>query len=492
MLYISDIMKKELVESRENKIKWLKENGISLYPNRYDKTGDIAEIKEKFEKEGKEFKTKTAGRLMLVRMHGKAGFADIRDHSDKMQIYVRQDFVGEEGLAVFKNMDIGDIIGVEGEVFKTRTEEVTIKVEKLHLLSKSLLPLPEKFHGLKDIELRYRKRYLDLIMNSDVRDIFKTRSKVVSTIRKVLTDRDFFEVETPMMQPIYGGASAKPFVTHHNTLDMKLFLRIAPELYLKRLIVGGFERVFEINRNFRNEGISNKHNPEFTMLELYQAYSDYNGMMFLCKEIIETVVKEIKGSTTFEYQGQKIDVGGEWKSLSLIDSVKEICGKDFREINKKEAKEIANELKVETDNESSKWDILDKIFSEKVEPNLIQPTFITDYPKAISPLAKSKPDDPDTVERFEPYICGMEIGNAFSELNDPEEQKKRFEEQRNTGEKPDDGSESYPVDYDYVEALSYGMPPTGGMGIGIDRLVILLADVPTIRDVILFPLMKQK
>lgn len=480
----------DLKKGRRDKLDEIKKAGINPYPNFYQVDIKASGIKENFaDLEKSQKKIRTAGRLMLVRMHGKAGFAHIKDETGMIQIYVKLDFVGENGFDLFKKLDIGDIIGVEGVVFKTHTEEITVKVEALDLLSKSLLPLPEKWHGLQDVEIRYRQRYLDLIMNDDVKKNFQTRSRTIHLIRMFLIERGFLEVETPMMQPVYGGAYARPFTTHHNTLDLDLYLRIAPELYLKRLITGGLDKVFELNRNFRNEGISTRHNPEFTMLELYQAYADYNVMMDLCEDLVNFVISQIKGSLTVEYQDQKLDFKKPWKRLAFLEAIKESTGIDFTKIkDAKQASEQAKGIGIEVQKGMSKWEIAQSIFEGKVEENLIQPVFIIDYPKELSPLAKGKKEDPELVERFEPYIAAREIGNAFSELNDPDEQARRFKEQV---EKRKKGNlEAHPMDEDYITALQYGMPPTGGLGVGIDRLIMILINTNSIRDTILFPLLK--
>ncbi len=483
------------VDLREVKLKKLEElqkEGINPYPNRVEVTHKASEVKENFEKLEKDgTKVKIAGRLMLIRLHGKAGFANIKDETGMIQIYVRKDFVGEENLKIFKKFDVGDIIQVEGDVFKTHTGEITIKVEKFMLLAKSLLPLPEKWHGLQDLETRYRQRYLDLIMNDDVKQNFRIRSKAIQIIRSYLYEKGFLEVETPMMQPVYGGAYARPFITHHNALDMTLYLRIAPELYLKRLIVGGFEKVFELNRNFRNEGISTRHNPEFTMMELYQAYADYNDMMNICEDLICRVVEKIKGSLEIDYQEYKLDFTRPWRKIKFIDAIKNETGIDFNNIkNAEEAYKAAEKLNIELEKDMSKWEIANEIFETFVEEKLIQPTFIIDYPKELSPLAKEIPGNPEFVERFEPYIAGREIGNAFTELNDPLEQRKRFEEQVEKRKKGN--MEAHPMDTDYITALEYGMPPTGGLGIGIDRVIMILINTNSIRDTILFPLLRPK
>ncbi len=483
----------DLKNVKIEKLKKLKEKNIDPYPRIYKVTHKAAKMIEDFSKlEKDKTKVKAAGRLMLMRMHGKAGFCHIKDDTGMIQIYVRLDFIGEEKLKIFKLLDIGDIIGVEGEIFKTHTDEITIKVENFTLLSKSLLPLPEKWHGLSDIEARYRQRYLDLIMNDDIKKNFRIRSSAIRFIRNFLQDKGFLEVETPMMQPIYGGAAARPFVTHHNTLDMDLYMRIAPELYLKRLLVGGFEKVFELNRNFRNEGISTKHNPEFTMMELYQAYADYNDMMDINEDLICSLVKEIKGSEEIEYQGGKLNFKKPWARMTYLEAVKKYTDVDFTNIkDEKEARDAAKKAGASIkDDKKSKWEIITEVFEQKVEEKLIQPTFIFDFPKEISPLTKSKPDDPQLAERFESFIAGREVSNAFSELNDPIEQKERFEaqvEKRKAGDK-----EAHPMDTDYITALEYGMPPAGGLGIGIDRIIMILIDTASIRDTILFPLLRKK
>lgn len=477
---------------RLKKLEAMGKKNISVYPNSYQITHKAKEIKEKStELEKNKTKVNIAGRLMLNRLHGKAGFAHIKDDTDSIQIYVKLDFIGEEKFDLFKMIDVGDILGIEGEVFVTRTGEITVKVDDFTLLAKSLLPLPEKWHGLSDIELRYRQRYVDLIMNDDVRESFRIRSRATQLIRSYLTEKGFLEVETPMMQPVYGGAAARPFITHHNTLDMDLYLRIAPELYLKRLIVGGFGKVFEMNRNFRNEGISTRHNPEFTMMELYQAYADYNDMMEICEDLICYLVQEIRGTLEIEYQDEKLNFSKPWKRITYLDAVKEYAGVDAAKIDTVEqARKEADKLGLEPDKKLSKWGIINKIFEEKVESHLNQPIFIIDYPKELSPLAKQKPDNPELVERFEPYIAGREVGNAFSELNDPVEQRKRFEDQLEKRKKGD--LEAHPMDMDFLTALEYGMPPTGGLGIGVDRIIMVLINTNSIRDTILFPLLKPR
>lgn len=480
----------DLMLQRREKLEQLIQKGIKPYGKKYEVTHHAVEIENNFEQlEGKE--VSLAGRIMAIRTHGKACFADLMDMTGKIQLYVKFDEVGEENYNLFNDFDIGDIIGVTGEVFKTRRGQISVKVSSFRFLAKSLRPLPEKWHGLKDKELRYRQRYLDLIVNPEVKETFILRSKIIREIRNYLVKRGFLEVETPMMHPIPGGTSARPFITHHNTLDMDLYMRIAPELYLKRLIVGGFEKVFEINRNFRNEGMSYKHNPEFTMMELYQAQADYHDMMDLTEDMISTVARKVLGTTKITYQGEEIDLTPPWKRMTMVDAVREYTGIDFNEIETaEEARNAATRLGIEVEAGVEKGKILNEIFEERVEEKLIQPTFIMDYPIEISPLAMKIDGNPDFTYRFEPFIYGWEIGNAFTELNDPIDQKERFEEQVKQRAQGDE--EAHMMDEDYVRALEYGMPPTGGLGIGIDRLVMLLTDSPSIRDVILFPTMRPE
>ncbi|SHF50070.1 lysine--tRNA ligase [Caloramator proteoclasticus] len=484
----------ELIRQRIQKLEELKEKGQDPFEIvKYDRTHTSKQIKDNYE----ELENKTvrvAGRLMSKRIHGKAGFSDIHDRYGKLQLYVKIDNVGEEKLKFFKSLDLGDIIGVEGEVFKTKTGEITVLVKDFTLLTKSLRPLPEKWHGLKDPDLRYRQRYVDLIVNDNVRDTFIKRTQIIKAIRKFLDDRDYIEVETPILSPIAGGAAARPFITHHNALDIDMYLRIATELYLKRLIVGGFERVYEIGKNFRNEGIDVRHNPEFTAIELYQAYADYNDMMELTEQLVEFICKEVLGTTKVTYQGTEIDFKAPWDRITMKDAVKKYAGVDFDSIQSdEEAREIAKKMKVEDElkkelKDCNKADILVALFETYAEKHLIQPTFVLDYPVEVSPLTKKKPDDPAFTERFEAYVFGREIANAYSELNDPIDQKERFLQQLRERELGDD--EAYMMDDDFINALEIGMPPTGGLGIGIDRLIMFLTDSYSIRDVILFPTMK--
>lgn len=449
------------------------------------------EIKAQYDElEGKD--VIIAGRIMTWRDMGKANFIDIQDRNGRIQAYVRMNDVGEDVFKEFKTWDIGDIVEIKGFVFKTKTGEISVHAKELRLLSKSLLPLPEKFHGLTDTDTRYRKRYLDMIMNPDVKETFIKRSKIISSIRAYLDNLGFIEVETPMLNVIAGGAAARPFITHHNTLDMDMYLRIATELYLKRLIVGGMERVYEIGRNFRNEGMDVRHNPEFTCIELYQAFTDYHGMMDIAENLIRNAAKEVCDSLHIVFNGTEVDLETPFARMTMIDAVKKYSGVDFAEFmsDNDKAVEIAKEKGIEIENGKATWgDILNSFFEEFVEGNLVQPTFIMDYPVEISPLTKRKPDCPVLTERFELFILGGEYGNAYSELNDPIDQMSRFEAQMKLREAGDD--EANMIDHDFVTALEYGMPPTGGLGIGIDRLVMLLTDSYSIRDVLLFPTMKS-
>lgn len=479
----------EILRLRREKLAALKEAGNDPYTiTKYDFDNDSVNIKSNFE--GWEGKTvRLAGRIIARRIMGKASFVGLSDCSGKIQLYVRRDDVGEDVYAAFKKWDIGDIIGVEGFVFKTQTEEISVHATSIKLLSKSLIPLPEKFHGLKDTDTRYRQRYVDLIVNPEVKDTFTKRSMIIKEVRNYLDSKGFLEVDTPILLPLEIGASARSFKTHHNTLDIDMYLRIETELYLKRLIVGGMHRVYEVGRIFRNEGMDTKHNPEFTTVELYQAFTDYYGMMDLVEELYKMLAEKICGSTTITYQGKKIDMS-HWERLTMVEAVKKYSGCDYNDWKTDEdARACAKEHHVEVPENATKGTVLAEFFDAFVEENLIQPTFIYDYPVENSPLAKRKPEDPAFTERFEYFINATEFGNAFSELNDPIDQKERFERQV-AAKKAEDPDSKAEVDYDYVTALEYGMPPTGGLGFGIDRLVMLLTDSASIRDVLLFPTMK--
>ncbi len=478
----------EQMQVRINKMKELESKGIDPFGHRFERTHTSKQIIDNFDSlEGQE--ASVAGRVMAIRGHGKASFVVLADKEGQIQIYVRMDEVGEEQYDIFRLWDIGDIVGVRGEIFRTHRGEISIKAKELTFLTKGLRPLPEKFHGLKDVELRYRQRYVDLIVNPDVKQTFIARSKIIRAIRNWLDAKGFLEVETPVLHNIAGGAAARPFITHHNTLDMPLYMRIALELHLKRLIVGGLEKVYEIGRVFRNEGIDIKHNPEFTLLELYQAYSDYNGMMELTENMVSDVAREILGSDTVTYQGEEICLKAPWRRITMFDAIKEHTGYDFNEITTDEAaRAAAQEAGLDVEKDADRGNIINLFFEEKVEDKLIQPTFVMDYPIEISPLVKRKHDDPRLVYRFEGYIFGRELCNAYSELNDPIDQRERFAKQMELRAKGDE--EANETDEDFLRALEYGMPPTGGLGIGIDRLVMFLTDAASIRDVILFPTMK--
>jgi len=457
----------DLLKQRHDRIAQIEALGFAAYGQRFDFTHTIPDILRDYSAKTAEeleprVKVRIAGRIQTVRRMGKAGFMHLLQNGEKLQIYIRRDAVGERDYALWDLLDIGDIVGVEGYLFRTRTGELSVHAEHLFFLAKTLLNMPEKWHGLEDVEMRYRQRYLDLISNPDSRKVFITRSKTIASFRRQLEARGYLEVETPMMQPLYGGAAARPFTTHHNTLDIDLYLRIAPELYLKRLVVGGFERVYEINRNFRNEGISTHHNPEFTMLEFYQAYTDYRGMMDLSAELLKQAAIDATGSAVVEYDGQQLDFGN-IRCMTMREIVGDPALAGYALVNK---------------------------FEAEFEQTLIQPTIVYDYPVEVSPLSKNKPGDPGFVERFEIYAAGMEIGNAFTELNDPQEQRRRFEMQLEERAKGDD--EAHQMDEDYVRALCYGMPPAGGEGLGIDRIVMLFSNSKSIRDVILFPLLRPE
>ncbi len=484
----------ELLQIRRDKLDALREAGKDPFEiTKYNVTAYSGDIKASFvdPPEGEESTTvvSIAGRIMSKRGMGKASFADLQDKQGRIQLYVRKDMVGEDAYSDFKKWDIGDIIGVEGIVFRTHMGEISVRATSVVLLAKSLLPLPEKFHGLKDPELRYRQRYVDLIVNPEVKDTFVKRSMIIKEIRSLLDEEDFLEVETPMLNTIAGGASARPFVTHHNALNIDMYMRIALELYLKRLIIGGFDRVYEIGRVFRNEGMDPRHNPEFTLLELYQAYTNLDGMMDITEKMFRRCAEKVNGSTTVEFDGHEIDLGKPFERITMTDAVKKYSGVDFDEIHDLEAaRRVAKEHGVEFEERHKKGDILAAFFDEFVEENLIQPTFITEYPIEVSPLTKKDPEKPGMTQRFELFIAGREHANAYSELNDPIDQRERFMAQVALREAGDDEAEH--LDEDFLTAMEYGMPPTGGLGVGIDRMVQLLTGNYSIRDVLLFPTMK--
>ena len=480
----------ELRKVRLEKMEELKSLGLDPFGHRFERNAFTKPIVDEFE-QWENQTARVAGRIMSKRRHGKAGFAHLQDISGRIQLYFRADDLGEAQYDLYKKMDMGDLVGIEGQVFKTQKGEISIHVSDLVYLSKSLHPLPEKWHGLKDVELRYRQRYVDLIVNPEVKEVFIKRSQVVKEIRNYLDSKGFLEVETPMMQPIPGGATARPFITHHNALDTDLYLRVAPELYLKRLLVGGLEKVYEINRNFRNEGVSTRHNPEFTMLELYQAYADYEDMMELTEELISRAAFKVNGSMQVEFEGQIIDFSTPWKRVQMLDAIKEHTGLDFRTISDDEtARTQARSLGLEVDDTASRGEIINEVFEARVEEQLIQPTFVYGHPVEISPLAKRNREHPELTDRFEVFIMQREIANAFSELNDPIDQKQRFMKQ--AAKRAGGDAEAHMMDEDYIAALEYGMPPAGGLGIGIDRLVMLITGSPSIRDVILFPTLRPR
>lgn len=480
----------EQMQVRIDKMHKIEEHGWKPFGYRFLYTHRAADIAAQFDElSEKETEVKMAGRIMAIRGHGKTCFMDMQDKTGRIQVYVRKDVIGEENYALIKLMDIGDTVGITGTAFRTHMGELSIKANSVEMLSKSLRPLPEKWHGLKDVETRYRQRYVDLIVNPEVRDTFVKRSQIIRSVREVLDSHDFLEVETPILNTIAGGAAARPFISYHNALDMQVYMRIAPELYLKRLIVGGMDRVYEMGRVFRNEGIDNRHNPEFTSVEIYQAFADYRDMMDLTEEVVVKTAEKVLGTITINYEGTTIELASPWKRMSMIEAVKEYSGKDFTNVTDlEEARAIAKELNVAIEPSFGIGKIINACFEEYVEDKLIQPTFITGHPKEISPLAKSNPENPEITDRFEAYIYGREICNGFTELNDPIDQKERFLKQ--VEERANGDEEANMMDEDFVNALEYGLPPTGGLGIGIDRLVMFLTNSSTIRDVLFFPTMK--
>jgi lysyl-tRNA synthetase class 2 len=500
---MSETRESDLLAQRRHNFEELERLGVEPYPVSFERTHGISELVETFgartgeELEAGQHHTTTAGRILAIRSFGKANFLAVSDGRSKIQVYIRKDSLSERDFAIFKLLDFGDFVGVSGRLFRTKTNELTIWASRLEFLAKCFIPLPEKWHGLHDIETRYRQRYLDLIVNPDSRRVFEVRSRVLAALRSFLNARGYLEVETPMMQPIAGGALARPFLTHHNALDMQLFLRIAPELYLKRLTVGGIERVYEINRNFRNEGISTQHNPEFTMLEFYQAYSDYEELMGMTEEMLSAVAREAIGTDRIRFGEHDLSLAPPYRRVSLRDGAAEAASARLGSPveasalrDRSAAADVARRLGVPVEEAWGAGRITTDIFERLYEDRLVQPTFVYDFPTEVSPLSKQKPGEPDTVERFELYIGGFEIANAFSELNDPAEQRRRFEAQilsRAAG-----NLEAHVMDDDYIRALEYGMPPAGGEGVGIDRLVMLLTNSPSIRDVILFPLMRPR
>ena len=487
----------EQAEVRKQKLAKLKDSGAVVYPNDFKPTHSASEIVARYGAASDEDLNaapgdiRIAGRVMAMRRMGKASFFHLQDRRGRLQVYVQQNKLGEDGYALFRSLDLGDIVGVSGRLFRTRTKELTLDVDGLRLLAKCLRPLPEKWHGLADIEARYRQRYLDLMVNADVREVFAKRSRIIRLLRRFFEERDFLEVETPMMQSIPGGAAARPFITHHNTLDMELYLRVAPELFLKRLLVGGFERVFELNRNFRNEGISVRHNPEFIMLEFYQAYATFDDLMQLTEELFVSLAKEIAGSLTLSYGDHRVDLTPPWRRLTIPEAIMVHGGAAENDVRSLEGlHNFAKRKGVHVDSSAPYGNALVEVFEKVAEPQLIQPTFVTGYPIEVSPLARKNDQNPALVDRFELYIAGRELANAFSELNDPADQRQRFLEQMEARKAGDDTVN--PIDDEYVRALEYGMPPAAGQGVGIDRLVMLLTNSQSIRDVILFPLLRSR
>ena len=480
------------MEQRREKLEEIRQLGVEPYPYKYSPTHTTEEIREQFAEVGDQpdetNSVRVAGRIMTRRDHGKSGFAHLQDGSGRLQIYVRQNAVGTEAYEIYRKLDVGDVIGVDGPVFRTRTGELTVLANAVDLLAKSLRSPPEKWHGLQNKETRYRQRYADLMMNPDVKQVFINRTRMIQAVREYLNQDGFIEVETPILQPVYGGATARPFTTHHNALDMPLYLRIANELYLKRLIVGGFDRVYEFSRDFRNEGIDHDHSPEFTMIELYQAYADYEDMMCLTENLLAHTAQTVLGTTQITYKGESISLDPPWRRLTMIESIEEEAGLDVSALSDEALRNAAVDAGVELEGAVPRGKLIAELFEAHVEPNLVQPTFIYDYPIEISPFAKKKRGSEGFVERFEFFIARMEMGNAFSELNDPIDQRERFIEGAKKGEDED----ALMIDEDYLRALEYGMPPTGGLGFGIDRLAMLLTDQTSIRDVILFPQMRPE
>ncbi|GIX05939.1 MAG: lysine--tRNA ligase [Candidatus Poribacteria bacterium] len=485
----------QLIAQRRQALQELRRRNIDPYPYSFDPTHRAADLHREYGDYTAilgEPRVRIAGRIMTRRIHGGSSFAHLQDETGRIQIYLRRNVLGQEDYETFRRLlDIGDILGVEGKVFRTRTGELTVEVESYQLLAKALRPLPEKWHGLTDVETRYRQRYLDLIVNPHVREVFRKRTLIVQTIREFLNRRGYLEVETPILQPLYGGANARPFTTHHHALDATFYLRISNELYLKRLIVGGFERVYEFSRDFRNEGIDRFHNPEFTLMECYEAYADYERMMDLTEEMLEQVALAVHGTTEVEFQGQKLNFARPWRRISMVEAIRQTTGIDVLAQDVAGLRKLLLERGLPEEDLETEWgSLVAQLFEETVEKTLVQPTIVYDYPLEVSPLAKKKRGDQRFVERFEPYVAGMEIGNAFSELNDPDDQRKRFEAQMARRRAGDE--EAQPLDEDYLRALEYGMPPTGGLGIGIDRLVMVMTDMPSIRDVILFPQLRPE
>ena len=484
-------------EARQDRLKALREQGVDAYPAGVGEHQRVVDVRSEFDVrdgdwlEAEKPDAAVVGRVMARRSFGKLVFIRLREDGSEIQISARKQELEPDVFQFVKDLDIGDFVRVRGTLWRTKTDELTVDLREIDLLSKSLRPLPEKWHGLSDIETRFRQRYLDLLVNPEARRIALIRSRTIAEMRIFLDGRDFMEVETPVLQPLYGGAAARPFTTHHNAYDQDLYLRISDELYLKRLIVGGLDRVYEIGHNFRNEGVSRKHNPEFTMMECYQAYADYHDMMDLTESMVQTIAEKVIGDTKLSYQGTKLDLGGKWPRISIRDAINERSGVDILAAPSLDALREAVRASGRDPGDAPTWGVLvDDLFSEHVEPHLIQPTFITDHPVELSPLAKRSREDPRLVERFEPYIAGMEIGNAFSELNDPVDQRERFEAQVEAQEQGDE--EAHPLDEDYLLAMEHGMPPTGGLGIGVDRLVMVLADSPNLRETVLFPHVKSE